>query len=499
MACCGDVPTLETLAAVSILREHLPELKIRVVNVVDLMKLQPKTEHPHGLSDQDFDDLFTTNKPVIFAFHAYPWLIHRLTYRRHNHHNLHVRGYKEEGTITTPFDMTVLNELDRFHLVMDTVERVPQTGREGHLPQAAAYRTSSSSTSSTSTSTARTCPRSATGRGKCQPPAPRPSSNRPTTPSSTAPLSRQAKTATCYERMISKLPRWVLAGGWALAFVAGIINVVGLLGFEHQAVTHLTGTTSMLAAALASNDFSAAGHFAAIIGSFLAGTVLSGFLIQDSTLQLGRRYGVALLLESALLCVSVPLLEHQSICGVYSAACACGLQNAMVSTYSGAAVRTTHISGMFTDLGIFFGHALRGLPVDARRLRLCYLIISGFLCGGVAGAVAFRHLGYATLFIPGGLTAATALTYGVLRDAQTRRLLTSDDPLLVTANRTPTRRLGEGVRPSPGNEPGRVWLGFHLIASRKIRADRDRWRKGPSTGLRRLHSNPQAQPSPETP
>ena len=213
--------------------------------------------------------------------------------------------------------------------------------------------------------------------------------------------------------MISKLPRWVLAGGWALAFVAGMINVVGLLGFEHQAVTHLTGTTSMLAAALASNDFSAAGHFAAIIGSFLAGTVLSGYLIQDSTLQLGRRYGVALLLESALLCVSVPLLDHQSIGGVYTAACACGLQNAMVSTYSGAAVRTTHISGMFTDLGIFLGHALRGLPVDARRLRLCYLIVSGFLCGGVAGAVVFRHLGYATLFVPGGLTAATALTYGL--------------------------------------------------------------------------------------
>ena len=148
--------------------------------------------------------------------------------------------------------------------------------------------------------------------------------------------------------MISKLPRWVLAGGWALAFVAGIINVVGLLGFEHQAVTHLTGTTSMLAAALASNDFSAAGHFVAIIGSFLAGTVLSGYLIQDSTLQIGRRYGVALLLESALLCVSVPLLDHRSIGGVYAAACACGLQNAMVSTYSGAAVRTTHISGMFT-------------------------------------------------------------------------------------------------------------------------------------------------------
>jgi xylulose-5-phosphate/fructose-6-phosphate phosphoketolase len=131
MACAGDVPTLETLAAVSILRERLPALKVRVVNVVDLMKLQPPSEHPHGLSDEDFDSLFTRDKPIIFAFHGYPWLIHRLAYRRHNHANLHVRGYKEEGTITTAFDMTVLNDLDRFHLVIDAVNRLPQTGSEG--------------------------------------------------------------------------------------------------------------------------------------------------------------------------------------------------------------------------------------------------------------------------------------------------------------------------------------------------------------------------------
>ena len=130
MACCGDVPTLETLAAVSILREHLPELKVRVVNVVDLMKLEPDTEGPHGLSDTDYDSLFTKDKHIIFAFHGYPWLIHRLTYRRANR-NLHVRGYKEEGTITTAFDMTVMNDMDRFHLVMDTIDRLPQTGTKG--------------------------------------------------------------------------------------------------------------------------------------------------------------------------------------------------------------------------------------------------------------------------------------------------------------------------------------------------------------------------------
>jgi xylulose-5-phosphate/fructose-6-phosphate phosphoketolase len=136
MACAGDVPTLEILAAVSILRQELPNLKVRVVNVVDLMKLQPQSEHPHGLSDNDFDALFTKDKHVIFAFHGYPWLIHRLTYRRHNHNGLHVRGYKEEGTITTAFDMTVLNEMDRFHLAMDTIDRLPQIGASAdHLRQ----------------------------------------------------------------------------------------------------------------------------------------------------------------------------------------------------------------------------------------------------------------------------------------------------------------------------------------------------------------------------
>ncbi|WP_435874878.1 phosphoketolase family protein [Nonomuraea dietziae] len=136
LACAGDVPTLETLAAAAILREHLPNLKVRVVNVVDLMRLQQPSEHPHGMSDAEFDALFTADKPVIFNFHGYPWLIHRLTYRRHGHHNLHVRGYKEEGTTTTPFDMAMLNDIDRFHLVMDVIDRVPGLGTTAaHLRQ----------------------------------------------------------------------------------------------------------------------------------------------------------------------------------------------------------------------------------------------------------------------------------------------------------------------------------------------------------------------------
>jgi xylulose-5-phosphate/fructose-6-phosphate phosphoketolase len=136
LACCGDVPTLETLAAAAILRERVPDLRVRVVNVVDLMRLQPQSEHPHGLSDHEFDALFTASRPVVFAYHGYPWLIHRLTYRRTNHANLHVRGYKEEGTTTTPFDMVMLNDLDRFHLVIDVIDRVPEVAaRAGELRQ----------------------------------------------------------------------------------------------------------------------------------------------------------------------------------------------------------------------------------------------------------------------------------------------------------------------------------------------------------------------------
>ena len=222
--------------------------------------------------------------------------------------------------------------------------------------------------------------------------------------------------------MISKLPKWVWSGAWGLAFIAGIVNVVGILSFEHQTISHLTGNTSQLATALANLDLAGILRFSATIGSFVAGAALSGFIVQDSALQLGRRYGVALCIESLLLFVAGPLLNRHNVGGLYAAACACGLQNAMASTYSGTVVRTTHVSGMFTDLGIFLGHALRGLPVDSRRARLCFLVISGFLSGGIAGAIAFRFVGVSALFIPATLTAIAAVVYFVYRRSDVSRV-----------------------------------------------------------------------------
>ena len=220
--------------------------------------------------------------------------------------------------------------------------------------------------------------------------------------------------------MISQLPRWIWTGAWVLAFIAGIVNIVGLLGFEHQAITHLTGNTSLLGESVARLDIGLVGHFAALIGAFVAGATMSGFIIQNSTLKLGRRYGVALFLVSLLLFASVPLLSVHSGFGMYAAACAMGLQNAMVSTYSGAVVRTTHVSGMFTDLGISLGHSLRGMPLDRRRLALCALVISGFFCGGVIGTFAFARFGYRTLLLPAAFTAIVALVYTLYQQRAAR-------------------------------------------------------------------------------
>ncbi|HCR34966.1 MAG TPA: DUF1275 domain-containing protein, partial [Stenotrophomonas sp.] len=201
-----------------------------------------------------------------------------------------------------------------------------------------------------------------------------------------------------------RLPTWVWIGAVALSSVAGMVNVVGFLGFEHQAVSHMTGSTSQLGMAIAQGDWRAVGHLWGLLVAFSLGAMLSGLLIQAETLQLGRRYGVALAIESALLLVAIPLFEQQQIWGALAAAMACGLQNAMATTFSGAVVRTTHLSGMFTDLGIGLGHLLRGLPLQVRRLTLSGLIISGFLGGGIVGAWLFMHFRYDALLAPALLT-----------------------------------------------------------------------------------------------
>ncbi|GAB3385939.1 YoaK family protein [Lysobacter fragariae] len=212
-----------------------------------------------------------------------------------------------------------------------------------------------------------------------------------------------------------QLPRWVWVGAGSLACIAGMVNVVGYLGFEHQAVTHLTGTTSLFAAAVAGGDSRSATNLLGIALAFMAGATLSGMIIQDSTLKLGRRYGVVLTIESLLLLAAVPLFKHQQIAGALLAAMACGLQNAMATTVSGAVVRTTHLSGMFTDLGIGLGHALRGLPLPRRRLALCGLIISGFLTGGILGALLFGRIGYDALLVPAFVTGVTGVAYALYR------------------------------------------------------------------------------------
>ena len=217
------------------------------------------------------------------------------------------------------------------------------------------------------------------------------------------------------------LPRWVWLGAGLLACVAGMVNVVGYLGFEHQAVTHLTGTTTLLGEAVAKRDLRAISHLAGVALAFMAGAALSGMIVQDSTLKLGRRYGVALLLESLLLFAAIPLFRQGQLAGALLAAMACGLQNAMATTYSGAVIRTSHLSGMFTDLGIGLGHALRGLPLPKRRLLLCGLIISGFFGGAVLGALLFVRFGYAALAVPAAITGSIGLGYAGYRQLQLRR------------------------------------------------------------------------------
>lgn len=211
------------------------------------------------------------------------------------------------------------------------------------------------------------------------------------------------------------LPRWVWVGTVALACIAGMVNVIGYLGFEHLAVSHLTGTTSLLGAALAQGDWRIAAHLCGVLAAFCLGAMVSALVVQDEALKLGRRYGVVLGIESLLLLAAIPLFKQQQLWGGLLAAMACGLQNAMVTTYSGAIVRTTHLSGMFTDLGIGLGHFLRGIPLPVRRLSLSGLVIGGFLAGGVVGAWLFVRHGYDALLAPALLTGGTGTGYVAYR------------------------------------------------------------------------------------
>ncbi len=211
--------------------------------------------------------------------------------------------------------------------------------------------------------------------------------------------------------MLAKLGNWAWIGGAALAGIAGMINAIGFLSYSHQAVTHLTGTTSLFSLALFEDEHSAAIHLGGVLVSFFAGAVLSGFIIQRQTLKLGRRYGVALAIEGLLLATAAVCMRQHLVYGSYIASAACGLQNAMASTYSGAILRTTHVTGIVTDLGSALGHALRGLEIDHSRLRLYVLVLAGFILGGVAGAALFKYTGTDALFYPAGFACTVALGY----------------------------------------------------------------------------------------
>jgi uncharacterized membrane protein YoaK (UPF0700 family) len=211
--------------------------------------------------------------------------------------------------------------------------------------------------------------------------------------------------------VLRQLPRWAWIGGGALAFVAGLINAAGYMGFRHQSISNLTGSTTLLGISVGTGDGGEALHWALSLLAFMLGAMASGAIVQKSTLKLGRPYGIALLFESLLLFAAVPLLEREWSVGLWLAAMACGLQNGMVSAYSGAVFRTTHVSGMFTDLGIYLGHRLRGLEVDALRVRVCVLVIGSFMLGGFVGALLFEHLRERSLLIPAGLTGLCGALY----------------------------------------------------------------------------------------
>lgn len=211
--------------------------------------------------------------------------------------------------------------------------------------------------------------------------------------------------------MISKLPRWVEIGGFLLALNAGFVNAVGLLGFEHQAVSHLTGTSTFLSLALANQHALTALHLLMVMLCFVLGAAYSGLVIGNISLQPGRRYSAALITESLLLAIAMLLLNQGSVIGHFFASAACGLQNAMTTTYSGAIIRTTHVSGLFTDLGLALGLRLRGQKTDRRRIILYLILILGFMIGGVIGALGFIHYHFSAMLLPCLITALMAVSY----------------------------------------------------------------------------------------
>lgn len=213
--------------------------------------------------------------------------------------------------------------------------------------------------------------------------------------------------------MLSRLPIWVEYGAFILAFVAGCVNAVGLMGFEHQSVSHLSGTATLLGSHLLDSSLANAGHLAGILVSFFIGAALSGFLVHGNTLKLGRHYDTALMVEALFIFLAFYLLSKGSSYGQYSASAACGIQNALATAYSGAVVRTTHLTGIFTDLGIMFGSVLRGKTFDKRKAILFLLIISGFILGGTFGAFTFSFYQFKALLVPGCICVVLAIIYRV--------------------------------------------------------------------------------------
>lgn len=213
--------------------------------------------------------------------------------------------------------------------------------------------------------------------------------------------------------MISSLPRWVEYGSFVLALVAGLVNSIGLLGFKHHSISHLSGTATLLGTGVINSNFSDVFHLAVIILSFLAGSIISGYFLRSGSLKLGRNYSGLLSLEAILFFCSVYFLSKDSLLGHYLASTACGLQNALATTYSGAIIRTTHVTGIFTDLGIMLGSKLRGKNFDKRKALLFLLIIMGFISGGALGACFFIILKFQALFIPAGICLILALSYSI--------------------------------------------------------------------------------------